>query len=342
MKTFMLNKRFGEKTRFTIGRFPDLSVDAARKVAMEFKAKIARGIDPKEEKRKNTGRDEVTFGDLCNNYMTKFSEPKKARPKDDWNTIRQYLTNLQNKKAHQIKKDDILNIHRDIGNNVGEVRANRVYTLILAIFNKNIEWGWQHPNPCIGIKKFKEVSRDRFIQPEELEPLFKSVEKEESQINKDCIYLLLLTGARKSNVFAMKWEEISFARKIWRIPDTKNGEPVNIPLTAEAIEILERRKQNSQSPFVLPGTGKSGHIADIKKAWHRILKRANIQDLRIHDLRRSVGSYMAITGSTTAMIGKQLGHKSKTATAIYERLNIDPVRCGLEKATKEIFKFARK
>ncbi len=82
---------------------------------------------------------------------------------------------------------------------------------------------------------------------------------------------------------------------------------------------------------------KSGHFSDPKKAWQRVLNSAGIENLRLHDLRRTLGSWQAATGATTAMIGKSLGHRSQQATAIYERLNIDPIRNTMSIATEAMF-----
>ena len=226
--------------------------------------------------------------------------------------------------------------------------ANRLLERIKAIYNKAIEWGYSGINPANGIKKFKEKARDRFIQPNELPRFFKALDEEENQIAKDYIYISLYTGARKANVLAMKWDEVNFTTKEWRIPKTKNGEAVTLPLVKEAIDILEKRKkQNSkmdlpdlQKQYVFPSIGsKSGYLQDPKKAWDRILKKAEISDLRIHDIRRTLGSYQAITGASLPIIGKSLGHKSSQATQIYSRMNLDPVRQSVEKAVELIKKY---
>jgi integrase len=119
----------------------------------------------------------------------------------------------------------------------------------------------------------------------------------------------------------------------------KNGDSQTVPLTPTAIEILERRyADRDQDQWVFPSdrkgrkTGVVGHLASPKNAWKKLLERAKIEDLRIHDLRRTLGSYMAIQGVSTAIIGKGLGHRSPQATAIYARLTNDPVRLAMENA----------
>ena len=118
-----------------------------------------------------------------------------------------------------------------------------------------------------------------------------------------------------------------------RIPETKSGEPVTLALPPAAMTILQTRKVDSSSEWVFPGKGATEHLMEPKTAWKRIIARAGIKDLRIHDLRRTLGSWQAAAGSSLPIIGKSLGHKSLGATQIYARLNLDPVRASVNKAT---------
>ncbi|MBS0236033.1 MAG: site-specific integrase [Proteobacteria bacterium] len=213
-----------------------------------------------------------------------------------------------------------------------------------AIYNKAIEWGWDGVNPSNGIKKFKEKSRDRFLQQNELPRFFDALAEEPNEVVRDYILLSMFTGARKSNMLAMRWCDIDLDMAIWRIPDTKNGDPVVIPLVGIALEILKKRKLSNDAtgfiehPYVFPGQKPNKPIADPKRTWKRVLKISGISNLRLHDLRRTLGSWQAMTGATTAVIGKSLGHKSKHATAVYERLQLDPVRAAFEAATEAMYK----
>jgi len=94
--------------------------------------------------------------------------------------------------------------------------------------------------------------------------------------------------------------------------------------------------------FVFPGPGKTGHYAEPKSAWKRILEKAGIKNLRIHDLRRSLGSWQAATGANLSVIGKTLGHKNTSTTAVYARLNLDPVRESMNKAAQAMLKTIKK
>jgi integrase len=159
----------------------------------------------------------------------------------------------------------------------------------------------------------------------------------------------------------MLWTEIDFGRAVWVIPaeKAKADEAIDIPLSPFAVRILEERKASSKSVWVFPGPGKSGHLVEPKTAWKRILQRAKkiaegawikanrgktsanyiaehpkiFSDLRLHDLRRTLGSWQAATGASLPIIGASLGHSSLEATQVYARLDLDPIRLAVNRAT---------
>lgn len=185
-------------------------------------------------------------------------------------------------------------------------------------------------NPARGIKSYPENERERFIQSDELPRFFQALAEEENPDMRDYFLISLLTGARKSNVLAMRWADVNLDRTEWRIPITKNGTPQTVALAPVAVEILRGREQGGA--WVFPGIGKTGHLVEPKKGWCRVLARAGLSDLRIHDLRRTLGSWQAKTGASLSIIGKSLNHKTYQATGIYARLDLDPVRASVERA----------
>ena len=132
---------------------------------------------------------------------------------------------------------------------------------------------------------------------------------------------------------AMQWQDLDFSTNLWRIPETKSGRPVVVPLVAPVVTVLHARQRVNGSPWVFPSHGRTGHITEIKSAWKRIVTAASLADVRPHDLRRSLASYMAIGGTGLPVIGALLGHSQPSSTAIYARLSVDPVRQAAETAT---------
>lgn len=212
----------------------------------------------------------------------------------------------------------------------------------VSVMSAVITWGLKRDylptltNPCIGVEKPRTRPRTRFLKPGELRRFVEAIQLE-APLYRDLFALALLTGARKGNLISMRWADIDTTLASWTIPanEFKNGEEHITPLDTEALAILGRRKSLVvDSPWVFPAPGKAGHVADPKRAWARIIKRAQLEDFRIHDLRRTLGSYLAIKGQSAYIIGKMLGHKDPRSTAVYARLDLASVRQGLS-AVKE-------
>jgi integrase len=222
----------------------------------------------------------------------------------------------------------------DLASTRGKHCANRNYDTMRAVF------GWalrkevidEMRNPCLGVDKYKVRSRERFVLPSEFSALAAAIDAEPNETLRDYFWMCLFTGARKSNVLSMSWSNINFELRTWTIPDTKNGDQQVVNLVDAAIKILTARKEKACSQWVFPSPRRSGHLTCPKSAWNRIRLRSGLKDLRIHDLRRTLGSYMAIQGASATIIGKALGHRSVQATAVYSRLTQDPVREAVEQA----------
>ena len=340
-KSFKVYRKFnGKPVRVTLGKYPEMTIENARKKAQLVITDMISGKNPNEEK-KNI-RSETTFGKMFKIFMERHSKITKKNWIADEQDVPRFLSHWFKKKLSTISKQEIQLIHERVRVENGLYQANRLLERIKVIYNKAIEWGWNGTNPASNIKKFKEKSRDRFLHPDELPRFFESLESEPNLTIKDYIYVSLFTGARKSNVLSMKWEDINFERCEWLIPETKNGESLRVHLTEKVIDILKNRLQSSpNSKWVFESIGKTGHLVEPKSGWKRILQRASIKDLRLHDLRRTLGSYQAINGASSLIIGKSLGHKNQQSTAIYARLSIDPIKESVEKAAQTMQEFGR-
>lgn len=384
-KTFFVRKRVkGRDERLLIGSYPAVKIEQARAKAAVYCGIIAQRKDPQEELKKER-LDRLTFGEHFHDYMERYSKLHKRSWKYDQDQINLHVSHWFKRRLSDIRKDDVARLHEKIGTENGKTQANAIVRRLSAIFNKAIQWGWEGANPALGIQRFKEHSRDRFIQPFEMPYLQQAIAEEENESFRDYITILLYTGVRKTNLLMMRWEQISWDRSEWRIPETKNGEPLVVPLVSHVMDILTKRKASAGSVWVFPqAEDPKKHIQDPIKAWKRVLGRATwtmwmeddsiaewlvranarllsylsiaakverirqmaeqqgivlppgMMDIRIHDVRRTFGSYQALTGASLQIIGKSLGHKSTKSTQIYARLNLDPVRSAMEKAAEAI------
>jgi integrase len=300
IKTLSVLRRInGTLERITLGRYPDMTIEQARRRAAEIGVSIASGANPAEVKRGDKA--EMTMGELFEEYIERHAKPKGKKTVSDMEAnFRRYLGHWKSRKLSAITKVAVGKHHAKIGKDIGAHTANRTLELLRAIINKGIAWDlFTGNNPAAGIEKFKLQSRDRFIQGDELPRFFKAVGEEPNETMRDYFLLSLLTGARQANVLAMSWGDISFERAEWRIEETKNGTPQTVTLSPEAMEILHNRKPVEPAVFVFPSerSSASGHLQNPKKAWKRVLDRAGLSNLRIHDLRRTLGSWQAKQGA---------------------------------------------
>jgi integrase len=324
----------GKPTRVRLGTADQLSVDQARTAAKIRAGKVAAGENPQADRAgRLRGK---TLQKLFDYWMIYARAHKKPRSiEEDKRNYRLHLSPWANRKLATITKGDVQDLHSKMGTENGIYAANRTLALLRAMFNKAEDLGYRGANPAARVKMFREAPRDRFLQPGELEAFFKALEAE-PDLFRDFFLTSLLTGARKSNVLAMQWSELLLDENagFWRIPETKADMPVVLPLPAPLVTILTARRKAAQgSPWVFPGHRKGTHLRTPQGAWERIVKRSKLRGLRIHDLRRSLGSWMAGNNVSLTIVGKVLGHKTPQATAIYARLAIDPQRHAMEGAT---------
>ena len=336
-RSFILYRKInGIPERITLGRYPDLSIEQARGKAAEINSAIAKGANPAQVKRGEKA--ELTFNDLFEEYLERHAKPNKKTWDEDKAKYGNNLAKpLGKKRLSTIDRASIATIHSAITKAGYPTKANRIKTMISSIFGWGISAGLCQVNPAAGIRLNREYSRDRFIQRDEFPKLFQALADEQNGAMRDYFLLSLLTGARRSNVLAMQWKDVNLKSGEWYIKETKNRVPQTITLSPEALTVLRNRIRNRKpsepTTFVFPGDGSSGHLIEPKRSWKRILERADIDDLRIHDLRRTLGSWQAKTGASLVTIGKSLNHKSHNATMIYARLDTDTVRQSVNTAT---------
>jgi integrase len=393
-KSFYVRRKIaGKSERIFIGQFPEWTVEQARARADAINADIGRGGNPAQLRRAH--RREMTLDDLFDEYMSR-NGPHLRRPDKPRNNYRLYLKHWGDRKLSTIQHHEVDRLHKDLARAKSNVTANIALKLLHAMFNKAInEWRiWQGDNPARGIRKLRERARDRFLQPCELPAFMLAVELEPSADTREFIYLALLTGARRSNLLTMRWDQLQLDTAEWRIPDTKNGTPQLLPLAADAVALLRRRRDSAgaPSPWVFPGSGETEHMVETKGGWRRVIRRAEIlraiellavdgkigasiaqscteraatdvpgawdllhralpelskstparrfHDLRFHDLRRTLGSWQARTGASLVVIGKSLHHKSPASTAVYARLDLEPIRVAVDQAVAAMWRAA--
>jgi integrase len=322
----------GRERRITMKPpFPLLSVAEARLKAQEMKIAMAHGDDPMLARRAD--RDQPTFADLAAHYFedAKLRGLKSAAELE--RKLAKHAKPLMNHLASQIQRSDIARLHAKIAKDSGLVIANRMLVLIGTIFNRAMDQGlFKGENPARRIKRYREHARTRFLTSEELKRVNEALMAEPNLYWRSFFQLALLLGPRKNELLSARWADIDLAVGTWRLPTTKSGREHLLPLPDAARAIFETlHKLSGSQEWVFPSAaGLSGHLVEPRRAWVHIRERAGVKDVTIHDLRRTLGSWLASHGQSLPMIGRVLGHTSPSSTAIYARLAVDAVKQALE------------
>lgn len=336
-KSFIYRRKVdGVSRRLFLGYYPDLSIEQARAKANDFNSRCSMGENIFETA--GIAKDELTLSDLFNSYLERHAKKTKTTWQVMIKDFERNVASIKDKKLSKISSSVAERLHVDLTKERGPYSANRTVQLLRAVFNKGIQWKlYNGDNPFKGITLHHEKPRERFLSDDEAKTLLKTLDNMEDCDIKDFIILSLFTGARKANIAAMHFSDIDWGRGLWVIPKSKNGERIIVALGGKEISILERRYSNIKNElpdyenpsFVFPGKGSSGHLMDPKKSWYTLRKKANLEDVTIHDLRRSLGSAMANANVNVALVKGALGHKDmKTTLAHYTHTNKEAERAA--------------
>lgn len=354
VKTYVLQYRNEARRsrRLTIGRHGTLTVGEAREAAVA----VAKGGDPVGNKQ--SYREAPTVSELLERYLSDHVIPHNAvsTQKDIKVVIAKKLVPVVGSiKVNDLTRADVAKIHNTVKDTPR--RANYV----LAIFSKALSlaelWGLraQNSNPCIGIKRYPENHRTQFLRQDELGRLLdamneaetiglpwnvegnssKHLAKEPNQRTQlswqviGALRLLLLTGARLSEITLLKWSDVDFTMRTIALPKTKGQKREPFPATNAALGVLNSLPRVRGSVLVFPrNTDPSASISKevMESAWQRLRWRVQIEDVHIHDLRHTVVTYAAQAGVSGFIVRDLLRHANISTTGQYANFDANPVR----------------
>lgn len=351
-KTFYVIRRVagmgrrGNNEFIRLGVFPDMTVEQARVGARHKLKSLNAGESVRAAA--TAKKEELTVGDLWGVWRDERAvgpvpeKPIKRSWKKDQRLYDCHLKDRAKRRVSEITSTLAGKIFRDVTVVSGPVEANHVKRLARAMWNHLIKHhGLDLRNPWSTLKDNHEARREEWIKPSQMPALFKAIDSVGNQDVADMVRLCLFTGARSGNVKAMRWDQLDLDTAIWTIPSShhKNKLIHTIPVPPPALEILRQRVGVSRD-WVFPAPTKAGHMGEIRKTWHAMLKAfaaelalAEVPDLHIHDLRHTTASWLVGQGVSLPMVGKLLGHSTTVTTARYAHLATDPVREALEKIT---------
>jgi integrase len=331
--SFFVKTRIDGRQRFmNIGKAGSpWTVETARREALRILSAAQHGIDTAKDKA--AARRRATLGDVADQYKDAHFPKLKPRTKQEYDRLLDTTIRpaFGTKFLDNISRADIAKFHS------GLHKTPRKANLTIAVLSSIFTWAIHHGfcednqiNPCIGMSKFKENARERYLSTDEMTRLFAVLDDLDARRDvlpsiSLAIRLLLLTGARLTEILTLKWSYVDEERATAWLPDSKTGKKA-IHLSPLALELLNAHPHTDKNPFVITGTGATGHLVNLQKPWYRIRELAGLSGVRVHDLRHSYASLAINAGASLPMVGKLLGHSQPQTTMRYAHLADDPLR----------------
>lgn len=313
-----------------LGQFGAITLDQARKLAIQALAKIGQDIDPLQERSER--REALTVNELAERFDAEHIAVhlKKTTAKEYRRNLKLFiLPAIGRMRITDVTRADVAKFHHDYRHK--PYQANRNIEIISKMFNLAELWGLRPDgtNPRRHIKKYPEKKRERYYSPAELQSIgrvLREMEAEglEYQSAINAVRLLLFTGCRLNEIMKLKWEYVDLDEPALHLPDSKTGAKT-VHLGKAAVNVLRNVEKLLGNPYVITGKKPGQRLTDLQPFWQRVRARAGLKDARIHDLRHTFASIAVSNGKTLPMIGKLLGHSQVQTTARYAHLAVSPV-----------------
>lgn len=357
-KAFILNYRQGRvERRITIGSFPDWTVKAARDHAKGLKRQIDTGADPMVDR--HADRAAPTIDKLADRFVDEHLSKRRAATQADYKSILSLYIRptLGRMRVDEVRHTDIERLHAAVAKRA-PYRANRTVSVLSKMLTLAIKWEMRTDNPARGIERAPEQKRERYLSPPEIARLGEALNDLKEQDSANAIRLLLLTGARKSEVLKAQWSEFNLTDGVWIKPSAhvKTKKDHRVPLSGPARLLLSEMRAKAEKGLE-PGESlglvfegaKGRPLSDIRESWAAVCKQAGLgamaetkdkagkpvkvwqADARMHDLRHTYASILASHGLSLPIIGQLLGHTQAQTTQRYAHLMDDPLRAATER-----------
>lgn len=351
-KSFFVEKRVnGKVKRMTLGRYPDLTVDGARKEAQKLLGKIATGIDPAAERKEKRAR-MITLQEVFEDYLKARKSLKPLTINDYKRSMFEAFEDWKNKPLCDITKDMIAKRHTQMGER-SHARANLAMRLLRALFNfaageyENAQGQSliiENPVKRLSHTKawYRVERRQTFIKAHELASWYQGVMSLLNPIFRDYLLLLLFTGLRRQEAATLKWNQIDLKSKTLTIEDTKNHQTHTLPLSDFLYDLLKTRKEQSSSDYVFPGTGKDGYIIEPRKQMDKVVAASNVE-FTLHDLRRTFITIAESLDISAYAVKRLVNHKmNNDVTAGYIVTDVERLRKPMQEITDYIINHFQK
>ena len=317
--------------RATVGRHGVITADQARRRAAAAIARIKAGEDPGLSPR--PGRESPTVAEVASRYLREHVEVRcKPATVGHYRTVvdRHIVPALGSVRIAALTPKHVADLH--YGLRERPYTANLAVDTLSQMIGQAETWGLvpEGNNPCRQVQRYREGRRERFLTDVEFRRLGRVLDEMEAAGEVPvhalaAIRLLMLTGCRRNEVMTLRWEDVNLDAGELRLRDAKTG-PRVVSLSPAAAAVLAAVPRVDGNPRVIAGRRPGQKLTTVYNHWLRIRARAELDDVRLHDLRHSFASRALALGESLPVIAKLLGHSQLRSAARYAHLGGDAVK----------------
>ncbi|MDS4027480.1 MAG: integrase family protein [Candidatus Contendobacter sp.] len=352
-RSFLVYRKLnGRPVRVTLGRFPPMTVEQARRRAAGVLAQLVNGIHPLEERRAVQAR-QITLREVLDDYLTARTLKPKTREMYRWlvENPAGAFHDWKNRPLLDISRDLVEKRHRDLTARSPGV-ANLASTLLGALFNFARGKYEHNGRPLVEDNPVRRLTatgawcdlakRTGYLPTAKLPAWWQATELLDPT-PRDLLRLLLLTGLRKNEGAGLRWLHVDLAAKTLHVPETKNRRPLTLPLSDYLADLLAARLQEAQaagSPYVFPSPTGKGHYVNALSASHAAAAQAETPGM-VHDLRRTFITIAESLDIAAYAIKALVNHHTAAdVTQGYLQINTERLRAPMQAITDFILKAA--
>lgn len=325
-KAYVCRYRMADGTQglVVLGQADAITVAQARTLAKQTLGDVSRGINPAAMRRAARAREKpLTFAELADLWLEDHAKPKRRSWKEDKRRLKAVKDDLGTRPAAQVSIHHLAKLHRDIGATRGKTEANRTITTVRAVYGKAVAWkilARDFDNPAAGVDLFEEPKRTRIVRREEFPSLLTAIKDYGDPIVAGALLTLVFTGLRKRDVLNLQWSDVDMGGGFMALRTQKTGEVRMVAMSEATRRLFSALPRFEGNPYVFPGRKKGKPLQSLKVAWAAIRQSAGCPDLRMHDLKRTVGTLLALAGENPYVIQQVLGHRDERTARYYVQL----------------------
>lgn len=359
-KSFIIEKRVdGKVRRVTLGRYPELTAEQARKEAHKLLGQIAIGGNPIAEKQLEV-LEGTTLAQAFQDFKISRKDLKSGTLYDYQRLMEVAFTDWKGKALTSISKDMVAKRHTQLGENRGEAYANLSMRFLRSLLNFAIaQYETPEGEPLLRENSVARLTstrawyhvgrRQTVIKPHQLTAWYQAVmglkregTSPQSAAIADYLLCLLFTGLRRQEAAQLQWEQVDLAHRTLTIPDTKNRQPLTLPLSDFLVALFKERKEGATGRYVFPGSGRDGYLIEPRKQMTQVMIASGVK-FTIHDLRRTFITVAESLDISAYALKRLVNHKmNNDVTAGYIISDVDRLRAPMQKVTDGLLEYCKK